>query len=409
MLLKWENPMTLKFKTQYLDQVRRRYFNSSKGQKSSILDELCEVTGYHRKHAIRILSKGHHIGPKASGRSKVYSDATIFHLKKLWHLMGRMCSKKMVSAFPVWLKYYKASGFGPIVEKELLSMSAATIDRYLRNYKSQFARRKRTGTVRGSKKFQNIIPLKIFEEKNTIPGFIEADTVAHCGGSLSGQFAWSLTVTDVYSGWTNNRAFLGKTADNTLSAIISINDSLPYTVKSFNVDNGTEFLNRYFIEYFNAQSSIKLTRSRPYRKNDNCHVEQKNFTHVREVFGYERIEHQELIKHMNDIYKNFLNPFLNFFTPQLKLVEKLRAGSRYKRKYDKSKTPYHRLLESGKLTLRQRTELESTYESLNPIDLKKGLSRKVSEFNRVLKAYNNKKAEDIYLDSYEGIKGYLQK
>jgi hypothetical protein len=409
MLLKWEKLMSLKFKTQYLTQVRRRYFNSSKKKKTIILDELCEVTGFHRKYAIKILSIGHHKGPKASGRTKVYSDMTIFHLKKLWHLMGRMCSKKMVSAFPIWLKYYEASGFGPITEKELLSMSAATIDRYLKSYKSQFARRKRTGTVRGSKKFQNIIPLKIFEEKNSIPGFIEADTVAHCGGSLSGQFAWSLTVTDVYSGWTDNRAFLGKTADNTLSAIISINNSLPYTVKSFNVDNGTEFLNRYFVEYFEANADIKLTRSRPYKKNDNCHVEQKNFTHVREVFGYERIEHDELIKHMNDIYKNYLNPLLNFFTPQLKLMEKARIGSRYRRKYDKPRTPYRRLLDSGLLTLKQKSDLESIYDNLNPIELKKALSRKVSEFNRMLKSYNKSRDEDIYLEGYEDLQKLLAK
>lgn len=400
--------MTLHFKTQYLDQVRRRYFNSSKTQKSKILDELCAVTGYHRKYAIKILSTGHMSGPKASGRSRVYSDMSVFHLKRLWHLMGRMCSKKMVAAFPVWLDFYEASGFGPIIQSELLSMSAATVDRYLKSYKAQFARRKRTGTIRGTKAFQNIIPLKVFEEKNSVPGFIEADTVAHCGGSLSGQFAWSLTVTDVFSGWTNNQAFLGKTADNTLSAIIRVEKLLPYTIKSFNVDNGTEFLNRYFVEYFRSKSGVQLTRSRAYRKNDNCHVEQKNFTHVRETFGYDRIDHEELIKYMNEIYRVYLNPLLNFFTPQLKLVEKSRVGSRYRRKYDIPKTPYQRLMDSEALSVKQKYELQNEYEKHNPIELKKGLSRKLSVFRKLLEGFNLSQSNDNFLEGYDDVRNYVK-
>jgi hypothetical protein len=400
--------MTLHFKTQYLEQVRRRYFNSSKAQKSKILDELCAVTGYHRKYAIKILSTGHMSGPKASGRSKVYSDMSIFHLKRLWHLMGRMCSKKMVAAFPVWLDFYEGKGFGPLIQNELLSMSAATVDRYLKSYKAQFARRKRTGTIRGSKAFQNIIPLKVFEEKNSVPGFIEADTVAHCGGSLSGQFAWSLTVTDVFSGWTNNQAFLGKTADNTLTAIIRIEKLLPYTIKSFNVDNGTEFLNRYFVEYFNSKPNVQLTRSRAYRKNDNCHVEQKNFTHVRETFGYDRIDHEELIKYMNEIYRDYLNPLLNFFTPQLKLVEKSRVGSKYRRKYDTPRTPYQRLMDSEALSMKQKYQLQKEYEKYNPIELKKGLSRKLSVFKKLLERLRLDRSNDTFLEGYDDVRKYVK-
>jgi len=209
--------MSLKFKVEYLKAIRERYFNSNRPQKSKILNELCEVTGYNRKYAIRILAKGHHEGPKASGRCKAYSDITFYHLKKLWHLMGRICSRKMVAGLETWLKYYNEPGFGPIVKDELLSMSAATVDRYLNGYKSKFARTKRSGTVRGCKKFQNTIPLKNFSVKTQRPGFVEADTVAHCGSSLSGKFAWSLTVTDVYSGWTDNRAFHGKTAVKNIS------------------------------------------------------------------------------------------------------------------------------------------------------------------------------------------------
>ena len=203
--------MPLHFKKEYLEAIRRRYFNSSKKEKSKILDELCEITRYNRKYAIRILSQGHKVGPKSSGRTKQYSGNATYHLRKLWHIMGRMCSKKMVAALPVWLSFYEAGGFGPTTKQEILSMSAATIDRYLLDYKRKFARTRRSGTVKGCKRFQNIIPLKIFEPKLQRPGFVEADTVAHCGNSISGKFIWSLTVTDVYSGWTENRAFYGKT------------------------------------------------------------------------------------------------------------------------------------------------------------------------------------------------------
>ncbi len=402
--------MSLKFNVEYFNKVRDRYYRSSKKQKSVILDEICQNTDLERKHVIKMLARGHHQGPKASGRTQSYSDASIYHLKKLWHLMGRICSKRMIAAFPIWLEFYEGKGFGPIVKDELLSMSSSTVDRYLRAYKAQFARNRRSATnSRGAKKFQAIVPLKLFEKKEITPGFVEADTVAHCGNSLSGKFAWSLTMTDVSTGWTNNRAFFGKGADETLSAIISIHDSLPYTLKSLNVDNGTEFLNRYFLEYFRRKNSVKLTRSRPYRKNDNCHVEQKNFTHVREVFRYSRIDHEELIKYMNEIYRDYFNPLQNFFTPQIKMIEKSRVGSRYVRKYDQGKTPCHRLLESGVLSMKQKSDLEKVYNSLNPIELKRGLSKKISQFNSLKKSLDKRRKEDIYLPSYYDVKRYTMK
>lgn len=375
--------MTLKFKVDYLDAIRERYYKAPKATKTKILDELCAVTGFHRKYAIRILAKRHHQGPKKSGRTKVYSDASIFHLKRLWHLMGRMCSKKMVAAFPTWLDYYDGKGFGPLIKAEILSMSPATVDRYLKAYKTQFARSRRSGTIRGPKKFRNVVPLKCFEEKHRQPGYVEADTVAHCGDSISGKFIWSLTITDVYSGWTDNRAMFHKTADGTLSAIGSIVKNLPYDLHSFNVDNGTEFLNRYLVEFFEGQRA-SLTRSRAYRKNDNCHVEQKNFTHVREYFGYDRLDEERLVKYMNEIYRFYLNPLLNFFTPQLKLTQKERVGSRYVRKYDSPKTPYQRLMESSHLSMKQKADLELAFKRLNPIMLKKRLSSELKQFQRLL-------------------------
>jgi hypothetical protein len=377
--------MDLKFKIKYLKAVRLRYFGSNRPEKAKILDELCAVVGYNRKYAIRIMAIKHLEGKKRSGKSKVYSERSRDHLKRLWVLMGEMCSKKMVCAFGVWLEFYQDDDFDQSVKEELLLMSAATIDRYLKSYKATFARKKRAGT-RPGKMFKNMIPLKPFDSKIDKPGHVEADTVAHCGNSLSGKFAWSLTFTDIYSGWTENRAIYGKDSDGVLAAIVDIQSQLPFPLLSFNTDNGTEFLNHDLYQYFSPEKNINFTRSRAYKKNDNCHVEQKNWTHVRETFGYERYEKEEQIAIMNEIYKKHLNVLYNFFVPQLKLKEKMRVGSKIVRKYDKPKTPFQRLLDSPDLTMGPKEELRRKYKMLNPFELRENIKKL---FNQLKKTENN--------------------
>lgn len=199
---------------------------------------------------------------------------------------------------------------------------------------------------------------------------------------MSGKFAWSLTFTDVYSGWTENRATYGKDSDEVLSAIMDIQFKLPFPVLSFNTDNGTEFLNRNLYMHFSEDKLIELTRSRPYKKNDNCHVEQKNWTHVRENLGYERYDLVEQVEIMNVIYKLYLNNLYNFFVPQLKLIEKVRMGSKIVKKYDQPKPPYQRLLESSYLTMGQKEELRRKYRLLNPIELREIIKRQIIKLNR---------------------------
>jgi len=382
--------MTLLFKTQYLEAIKARYYNSTKKGKSQILDELCKVTGYSRKHAIRVLAEGHMTGKKNSGRTIAYSQEARYHLKRLWHLMGRICSKKMVAAFPMWLEYYQRADFTPLIKEELLSMSSSSIDRYLSSYKKQFVRMRRSGTRR-SKKFNNIIPIKNFDHLASRPGYIQADTVAHCGTSLSGIFMWSMTITDEFTGWTENRVTYGKGANNSLEAIVSAFSSLPFKPISFNSDNGSEFINKELHNYIARDSKIDFTRSRPYRKNDNAHVEQKNFTHVRELFGYERFDFKELELSMNNIYKNYFNILHNFFIPQQKLISKVRVGSRYIKKYDTPKTPYQRVMESKDIAKEKKLELKSKFDSFNPLLLKKELNQKMIEFKREHQSFKKKK------------------
>ena len=375
--------MTLNFKTTYLNAIRERYFMASKTEKSKILDELCEITGYNRKWAIRVLAKSHKTGPKSSGRKKQYSEQALFHLKRLWHVLGRINSKKMVAAFPVWLDFYHRQEFTEEIKVEILSMSHATIDRYLQKYRNQFARRKRTGTQR-SKTFLNTIPIKELDFKSQVPGYFQADTVAHCGNSLSGTFIWSLTVTDEYSGWTENRAIYGKFASTVTAAFASILWSLPYKAQQINTDNGTEFINDELQKFLVEDQGLKFTRSRAYKKNDNAHVEQKNFTHVRELFGYERYDREELIFVMNDIYKNYFNILWNYFIPQQKCIKVERVGSKYRRFFDVPKTPYQRLIESDELSIYQKGQLKEKFKSLNPIMLRGELNEQLSRFKRIL-------------------------
>lgn len=374
--------MTLEFKSTYIRAIRERYFKASKKEKSKILDELCAVTGFHRKHAIRIISKGHKDNKISSKRSKSYSDKAQYHLKRLWHIMGRICSKKMVAAFPVWLNYYEHPDFAEKIKQELLSMSSSTIDRYLKSYKTQFRRTRRSGT-KSTKRFKHVIPIKDLDSRAKGPGHLQADTVAHCGNSLSGQFIWTLTITDEYSGWTINRGMYTKSASDLVAAVMSALWTPPFKIKSFNSDNGTEFINQKLADYLKSKE-IEFTRSRAYKKNDNAFVEQKNFTHVRELFGYRRFDKEELVFIMNEIYKDYFNLLHNFFIPQLKCIEVTRVGAKYKRKYDEPKTPFERLLKSSDLSSYQKQELIKKYQNLNPIKLRKELNDSIKWFNRVL-------------------------
>ncbi len=361
--------MSYSLKLEYLELLRLQYVSSSKTRRSQIIDEVCRNTGMHRKSAIRCLRskiKGRRVG---SGRKKTYSPDAIYFLRKLWIKTDQMCSKKLKKAVPHWIDKMLL----PVQPKEeLLKMSASTMDRYLRPYRAQFRRKSNTGT-RPGKLLKTIVPIKTLSNIPNRAGFIEADTVAHCGGFLTGDFVWSLTFTDLFTGWTENRAVWGKHAVNVHAAIEEIENSIPFEIIEFNVDNGSEFLNHRLVEYFQPggprqRKRFALTRSRSYHKNDNAHVEQKNWTHVREIFGYERFEFKELVPIMNQIYQ-VQNMLTNFFHPQMKLKSKVRVGAKIKKKYDEPTTPYHRLLADPSVSEESKSKLKAQYEKLNPFEL----------------------------------------
>lgn len=372
--------MPIEFKRAYLEEIRFRYKNGTKKEKGRILNEFCEVCDFSRKHAIRILNGSLHPKLKRPGpKSKYQREDVLTALKDLWQLMNQMCSKKMVVAFYDWLPFYEAKDDVKIL---LLEMSASTVDRLLRSHRSPLQRG--LSATRPSL-IKNRIPLKLLDGDITMPGYIEADTVAHCGNSLAGEFGNSLTMTDLCSGWTENRAVWTKTAERMVSQMKDVEIRLPFTMIGLATDNGTEFLNETVLEYFNnREAPVNIVRRRPYKKNDNAHVEQKNWTHVRQLFGYDRVDDPILIPLMNEIYKAYWNPLQNFFTPVLKLKSKERIGGRIKKVYDEPKSPYKRLLESNYVPEAQKIKLKDAYTVKNPIYLKKELDKKLKEFFKLV-------------------------
>lgn len=372
--------MTTEVKRIYLLKIRLRYFKASKKQKTLILDEFCQVCGYTRKHAIRALSEDFENIPKRPGPKRKYGADVDQHLKVLWEVMGRICSKKMKAAMPLWLPFYNDAD--EYMKAQLKKISPATIDRHLEGYRER--------SVRGLSStspslLKNKIPIQLLDHQIKEPGFIEADTVAHCGTSLAGEFINTLTMTDVYSGWTENRAMYRKESRTVIGAIRSIERGLPFYIKGFASDNGNEFLNHDLHSYFfDRKDKVTFVRRRPYKKNDNAHVEQKNWTHVRELFGYDRFDKSAQVRMMNEIYKTLWNPLWNFFTPVMKLIEKERIGGKLIKYHDEPKTPYQRIMDSGTLTVDQMNKLRTTFESYNPFELKKELEKQLKWFFRIV-------------------------
>jgi len=368
--------MPIEFKRSYLEEIRYRYKKSTKKSKGIILDEFCQVCDLSRKHAIKILNGSVNPRIRRPGpKSKYQREDILKALKELWSLMSQMCSKKMVAAFIDWLPFYEAKDE---VKLLLLQMSASTIDRLLRNHRSPLQRGK--STTRASL-IKNRIPLKLLDGEISMPGYFEADTVAHCGNSLAGEFGNSLTMTDLYSGWTENRALWTKTAEKVAHQLKDIEERLPFAMIGVATDNGSEFINDEVLGYLiNREAPVNMIRRRPYKKNDNAHVEQKNWTHVRQLFGYDRVDEAILVPIMNEIYRAYWNPLQNYFTPVLKLKSKERIGGRVKKVYDIPQTPFKRLLSSSYVPENEKVKLKDNYCTKNPIYLKKEMDKKLKVF-----------------------------
>jgi hypothetical protein len=239
--------------------------------------------------------------------------------------------------------------------------------------------------------YRSVVPIKPKDWDVKDPGHFQCDTVAHCGTSLEGAFMNTITLTDIHTGWTENFAVHTKSAARVREGLIEMENRLFFAIKSIKFDSGSEFMNFGVISYLrdgyyrgHRETPVEIYRSRPYQKNDNCYVEQKNFTHVRELFGYDRIEDRTLVRLMNDIYQNYFNPLQNFFLPTMKILSKVRVGGRIIKKYDIPKTPLQRLIDSTEGESEKIKALKLRYSELDPIDLQTGLESKLKEFFSLL-------------------------
>lgn len=361
------------------------YKKATKQEKSRLLNQLEELTQINRKHLIKLLGdRKAIISLHPQGRPKIYSDELKRHIIELHRLMERISPKRMKEAIPLWFDSYQRH-YGPLSEetkKELLKVSSSTIGRILKFHRDSLSGQSATKV---NHRLKAMIPLKRLDEEVTSPGTVQADTVAHCGTYLAGSFVSTLTVTDIFTGWTENRACRTKDSKEIKKAITDIEKTTPVIMKYFDTDCGSEFLNYRVMRHLeNRERPIKLRKARPYKKNDQCYVEQKNHTHVRNLFGYDRLESEKLVSLMNKIYKKYWNPLHNYFLPSFKLESKERVGGKIKKYFEVPKTPAVRLLETRGYSGFMKNKVKHELSNLDPIELKMGLEKELKNFYKLL-------------------------
>jgi len=382
--------MSPRARMEYLEAIYLRYKRASLKQKTLILNEFCLNCGYHRKHAIRVLNNFKRFTkpkPKKRGKPSKYNKPSIIEpLKKIWLTANLPCSKRLRVIIPLWLPAYgkEFGGLALDVVKALLKISPATIDRLLEPARVKYRGRGRSSTKPGTL-LRKQIPIKTDQWDEMRPGFLEADSIAHCGESLLGDFVYTIDFVDIASGWTEQRAVWGKGETDVLKQIQDVEDSLPFPLLGFDCDNGSEFLNWHLMRHFAQRDKpVQFTRSRPYHKDDNAHVEQKNWTHVRQWFGYHRLDKRVLVGLMNDLYTQEWSQYHNFFLPSVKLLEKKLVDGKHIKRYDTPKTPYQRVLESTHVATSVKHSLKEQFENLNPFKLRKVMEIKLKNIFRVL-------------------------
>lgn len=378
--------MSPKSKKEYLKSIVPRYRKADRKQKKIILDEFCNVCGYHRKYAIKLLNNTlvrviqKPKKNKKSGRRPKYNKKPIINaLKKIWESSNYPCSKRLKFIIPIWIPHYETE-FEFLSEENrslVLKISPASIDRLLKPIRPKFNKRGLSTTKPGSL-IKKRIPIQTNQWDETKPGFVEADTVAHCGSSTAGQYALTIDLVDIATGWTEQRAIWGKGQLTVKKQINHIEQALPFPLLGFDSDNGSEFLNYHLLHFFTERKRpVKFTRSRPYKHNDNAHVEQKNWSIIRQWLGYSRFDNPETVPLLNNLYTSEWRLYHNFFLPSVKLIDKKRIGSQIIKKHDDPRTPFQRLLASKHISNNIKHSLEKQFLSLNPFKLLSAIEKKL--------------------------------
>ena len=365
----------------YTRMMRGRYARrTGKRARSALLDEFCESTGLERKCGIKVLAgQRRKSGQKKRGAPPTYTADDVAVLKEIWFAAGQPCGKRLAGTMlqmwmKSWQRRHRRLPRGQV--KRLEAISAAQIDRRLSTYRTGPSRR-RVGS--GLAAMQREVTVRCQPWVETLPGAVEIDTVALCGGSMSGAIVWALDATDIHSGWTEVRAVWNRGGHATCQRMQEIEQSQPFLLRLLDFDNGSEFLNGHFIRHYqNRDPKVELSRSRPYRKNDNAHIEQKNYTHVRQLLGDDRFDAEELVEPLNEVLTQW-SLWNNLYGAQRRLVKKERqADGKVKRKHEaKASTPCERLLAQESLPAESRRRLKRQLRENDPIEMKEAIESKL--------------------------------
>jgi hypothetical protein len=347
-------------------------------EKGRLLTEVSENLNCHRKHSTRLLN-GKIVDLKKPWRHRehVYPERLIRILESVWEASQQPCGVRLKEALPLWMPWIRMRWVSDRQEEKLLlRMSAATIDRRLAAYKHNRSR-KIYGKTKPGRWLRQTIPIQTESWEVPGPGWLETDTVSHSGPSAAGLFAYTLTETDLFSAWVECRAILGKASAEVVPALEEIREAAPFDTKGLDSDNGEEFIN-FHVDRYCRSKGIQRFRSRPYKKDDQAHIEQKNWTHVRKLIGYGRYDTQQAVDALNDLYRNEWRLFCNMYLPSVKLEKKIRIGARIKRIYGPAKTPLDRLWESDQGDRVKLEKLRRLRETLDPFELSAAVDRKLA-------------------------------
>jgi hypothetical protein len=396
--------MSMASRLEYLKKAKRRYLKATKIKKQKILDELCANTGYNRKYVIGRLSPRVSLTEqtgfsreKRKKKSWRYTTRDISWLSKIWEIMDYLCGQRLEPVLGEMievLKKHKELDIPEASARRLKGMSSATIDNRLKPYRKKL-RKRINSTTRPGSLLKKQIPIRTSSWNESRIGCCELDTVAHCGNSAAGEFINSLNATDILTQWTETAAIQGKAQKRVKAGLDEIQKDMPFKIIALDPDNGSEFINWQLFHYC-MEREIEFTRGRPYKKNDNAHIEQKNWTHVRKLFGYRRLETEKQLKLMNDLYRNEVRLYNNFFSPSQKLISKERVGKhgeKIKRKYDKAKTPYQRVQACDQVDQKTKKQLKKKYEKLNPAELRRNILLKCQRLSKLINPVTNQQKQ----------------
>jgi hypothetical protein len=377
--------MSQKSKRELLEVVRPRYLKANKVEKQKMLDEFTSATGYHRKYAIRVLKDQvqKHLNRKPKGYPAVYRGEVVQALEQIWEIYGCLCSKRLQPFLPEAIRVLercKAIELSKDTKELLLKISSASIDRCLRPVRIKS--RHGLSTTKPGNLLKKSIAVRTFTEwSEERPGFMEIDLVAHCGDNTTGQFLNTLTCTDVCTSWTDITGLPRRSQEAVCEAIHQMRQRLPFPLLGIDSDNGSEFINDLLYRYC-LNEKITFTRSRPYKKNDQAHVEQKNWSVVRHTVGYDRWETDQELAILESIYDD-LRLYINFFQPSFKLIAKERIGNQTLKRYDTAKTPYQRVLERKDIPLEAKAQLMNLYLQLNSAELHRRIDQKTAKLWKI--------------------------